>query len=39
MENEVFKNAKVYIYSEEEPTDNLYSYWHYDDEGTIVLWG
>ena len=39
LENEVFKNAKVYIYSEEEPTDNLYSYWHYDDEGTIVLWG
>ncbi|MDY2575601.1 MAG: leucine-rich repeat protein [Bacilli bacterium] len=39
LENEVFKNAKVYIYSEEEPTDNLFSYWHYDDEGTIVLWG
>ena len=30
-------NQKLYIYSETEPTNNDFEYWHYvDDE--IVLW-
>ena len=31
-------NADVYFYSEDEPyTDD--NYWHYDENGEIVVWG
>lgn len=31
-------NKKFYYYSETEPTDTTYSYWHYDLNGKPVIW-
>ncbi len=36
--NVKFKAAKVYLYSETEPTENKGKYWHYDDIGKIRIW-
>ena len=35
--NNGFLNAVV-CYSETEPTDSNYTYWHYDDDGNKVIW-
>ena len=35
--NESLANAKVYFYSETEPTTSG-RFWHYNDEGEIVEW-
>lgn len=29
----------LYYYSEDEPTSSSYNYWHYDDNGSPVVWG
>lgn len=36
--NEYLTNATRYYYSETEPADADYLYWHYDDEGNPVAW-
>ena len=36
-DNESLNSATIYYYSETEPTDNG-NYWHYDENGEIVLW-
>ena len=35
--NEKIKNAKLYLYSEEEPSADG-SYWYFDDKGRIKIW-
>jgi hypothetical protein len=35
--NDSMKNAKRYYYSEKEPTEDG-SFWHYDEDGEIVIW-
>ena len=35
--NEPIRDAKVYFYSSTEP-DNDGDYWHYDDNGNVVIW-
>ena len=34
----LFNKDRVAIYSETEPTDTDYKYWHYDTDGNPVLW-
>lgn len=36
--DEILANAVCYYYSETEPADTDYLYWHYDDEGNPVAW-
>ncbi len=36
-DNDPFKNAERYYYSEEKPTEGG-AYWHYDSRGNIVVW-
>ena len=36
--NDKLINANRYYYSETEPTDTTYNYWHYDENGEIILW-
>ena len=36
--NNAYDKNPIFYYSEELPTDNLDSYWHYNDFGEIVLW-
>ncbi len=36
--NSCLVNATRYYYSESVPTDNNFSYWHYDSDGNITVW-
>ncbi len=36
--NKTLIEAKVYFYSETEPTDNNGKYWHFDDNGKVRIW-
>ena len=31
-------NATRYYYSENQPTDTTYNWWHYDQDGNIAVW-
>ena len=36
--NEKLRGAKLYIYSEGEPTDDTAEYWHFDKNGKVRVW-
>lgn len=37
--NDAIENATVYYYSDDQPEEDGYTYWHYDRYGDVRIWG